>query len=157
MRCGIMLVCGFTVGWCIVAGCSYRTRGHPHEHILSDLHMLSKVLRRVPRDARADGRTDTLLTRIPRGNLRELEEWLSVLYKETEGQDLVFTIMRTQLVRVSECGRITLIDCWGQPLIYQSPAEDHAFVFRLYSCGPNGIDENGQGDDLDVSILHDAH
>ena len=39
-------------------------------------------------------------------------------------------------------------DQWGQPFIYNEPAIYGSAQFDLYSVGPNGIDENGQGDDI---------
>jgi len=39
----------------------------------------------------------------------------------------------------------TLSDAWGQPLVYRIEAGKG---FILYSKGGNGIDENGQGDDI---------
>lgn len=37
-------------------------------------------------------------------------------------------------------------DAWNQPLVYKN--ENNANSFLLYSIGKNGIDENGQGDDV---------
>jgi len=37
------------------------------------------------------------------------------------------------------------VDVWGNPFIYNGGLE-----WRLYSKGPNGIDENGKGDDIHV-------
>ena len=39
------------------------------------------------------------------------------------------------------------IDPWGKPLVYRSPGSKGA-GFDLYSCGPNGRDEGGTGDDV---------
>ena len=35
-------------------------------------------------------------------------------------------------------------DAWGRPFVYANEGES----FRLYSTGPNGIDEGGAGDDV---------
>ncbi|MFT6107245.1 MAG: hypothetical protein ACJA2W_000149 [Planctomycetota bacterium] len=40
-----------------------------------------------------------------------------------------------------------LLDAWGQPFRYE-PTDDYAF--QLWSIGPNGQDEGGEGDDLTV-------
>jgi hypothetical protein len=41
-----------------------------------------------------------------------------------------------------------LVDAWGQPLVYRYPARRQELVFELYSVGPNGVDEQGEGDDI---------
>jgi len=38
-----------------------------------------------------------------------------------------------------------LIDPWGNPYVYKRV---NNYEYRLYSCGPNGKDENGEGDDV---------
>lgn len=42
-----------------------------------------------------------------------------------------------------------LLDSWGRPCVYEF-REGTDRTFRLYSIGPNGVDENGQGDDISV-------
>jgi len=37
------------------------------------------------------------------------------------------------------------VDLWGHPFVYKGSLE-----WRLYSIGPNGIDEDGKGDDIQV-------
>lgn len=44
-----------------------------------------------------------------------------------------------------------LIDPWGNPYIYVNPGRSNAEGFDLYSAGPNGIDEDGAGDDVTAS------
>ncbi|HLK16971.1 MAG TPA: type II secretion system protein GspG [Fimbriimonadaceae bacterium] len=41
-------------------------------------------------------------------------------------------------------------DGWGHPYLYRSPGVLHKEGWDLISCGPNGIDEEGKGDDLIV-------
>ena len=55
------------------------------------------------------------------------------------------------LVEDESSPTIRLVDTWGNRLKYSCPAKDVKLVFRLYSTGPNGIDENGGGDDIDGS------
>jgi hypothetical protein len=45
-----------------------------------------------------------------------------------------------------------LIDAWQKPCVYKFvKATDRGVIaFRLYSLGPNGIDEDGKGDDIAV-------
>ena len=45
--------------------------------------------------------------------------------------------------QVSPAGE--LLDRWGRPCIWEHPAPGAG---RLYSCGPNGRDERGKGDDV---------
>jgi hypothetical protein len=40
------------------------------------------------------------------------------------------------------------LDGWGQHLVFRSPGPAHRHGWDLYSVGPNGIDEQGLGDDL---------
>jgi len=39
-------------------------------------------------------------------------------------------------------------DAWGRPLIFRCPGPVHPRGFDLYSMGPNGIDDLGEGDDI---------
>lgn len=43
-----------------------------------------------------------------------------------------------------------LLDGWGNPYIYVSISERDRVTARLYSCGPNGKDDSGAGDDLNA-------
>ncbi len=44
--------------------------------------------------------------------------------------------------------RQVLRDEWGQPLRIQVPGPIHKRGWDVWSCGPNGIDEQGGGDDI---------
>jgi len=39
-------------------------------------------------------------------------------------------------------------DGWGNPIIYRCPGPVHRHGWDLYSFGPNGVDEQGGGDDI---------
>ncbi|MEK7466217.1 MAG: type II secretion system protein GspG [Planctomycetota bacterium] len=41
------------------------------------------------------------------------------------------------------------LDHWGRPWVYKYRKETDR-TFRLYSIGPNGVDEDGKGDDISV-------
>ena len=41
-----------------------------------------------------------------------------------------------------------LLDTWGNPFVYVCPVDRRKDLFRLYSCGPDGKDDSGQGDDI---------
>ena len=48
-----------------------------------------------------------------------------------------------------------LLDPWEQVLVYRCPVNESPTGFRLYSIGPNGVDEKGGGDD--ISLNYEAH
>ena len=52
-------------------------------------------------------------------------------------------------------------DAWGHPFIYRCPGTVHSYGWDLYSVGPNGVDELGQGDDIligdDLAPISSAH
>ena len=39
-------------------------------------------------------------------------------------------------------------DGWGRALLYSRPGPIHKHGWDVWSCGPNGIDERGGGDDI---------
>ncbi len=41
-------------------------------------------------------------------------------------------------------------DAWGNPIYYRCPGPIHKKGWDLISCGPNGVCEEGQGDDIVV-------
>lgn len=41
------------------------------------------------------------------------------------------------------------VDAWGKPMIYERFDAEHGVI---RSVGPNGIDEQGQGDDIQFDI-----
>jgi len=43
---------------------------------------------------------------------------------------------------------MTIIDPWGNAIRYQNPPVKNQNTYDLYSTGPNGINENGVGDDI---------
>jgi hypothetical protein len=42
------------------------------------------------------------------------------------------------------------VDMWGRAIRYRCPGVVHTHGWDLYSVGPNGIDEGGEGDDIVV-------
>ena len=93
---------------------------------------------------------------LPQGDVQALDGWFN--RKMAEDGLLRVDIETELLVRyapqwVQKDGSISLADAWRRKLVYQCPAEDPRYVARLYSVGPNGVDENGGGDDIDASIL----
>lgn len=53
----------------------------------------------------------------------------------------------------SHAGRLT--DAWGHEYIYRCPAVRKGAMFDFYSMGPNGIDEYGEGDDVNCGAAAD--
>ena len=49
-----------------------------------------------------------------------------------------------ELTQLSEGAR-PLLDPWGRPFVYRVAPNSE---YRLYSLGPDGVDENGKGDDV---------
>jgi hypothetical protein len=43
---------------------------------------------------------------------------------------------------------VVWMDAWNHPIIYRCPGPIHRHGWDLYSVGPNGIDEQGDGDDI---------
>lgn len=39
-------------------------------------------------------------------------------------------------------------DSWGRPFVVRSPGVVHRSGWDIYSTGPNGLDEEGEGDDI---------
>lgn len=73
-------------------------------------------------------------------------------YPEDGNRNLVFALHLDYITFQSqEIGDGLLLDLWGHPYIYRryDPGDNlrwHTYV--IYSVGPNGIDEDGNGDDI---------
>jgi hypothetical protein len=63
-----------------------------------------------------------------------------VILHITNGRDFLAGDVRSLL----DC----LYDGWGHPLHYRSPSTRYRDSFDIYSDGPNGLDECGNGDDI---------
>src|SRR5678815_6173878 len=73
-----------------------------------------------------------------------LEMYHMDLGKYPDPHDYWLTLQRTNMWYFPEAG--PLRDRWGQPLVYRVPGTHGAF--DLYSVGPDGIDNNGERDDV---------
>jgi hypothetical protein len=51
---------------------------------------------------------------------------------------------------VIDVGRSCVLDAWGQPIRLVCPGPVHKNGWDLISCGPNGVYEEGGGDDIVV-------
>ena len=60
---------------------------------------------------------------------------------QQQGQD---HSLPAELSELSKGGR-PLLDPWGHPFVYRVGS---SLKYQLYSIGPNGVDENGKGDDI---------
>jgi hypothetical protein len=50
-------------------------------------------------------------------------------------------------------GAITIVDFWGRELLFASEARGEGrVVFRIRSLGPDGIDSQGGGDDIELQF-----
>ena len=45
-------------------------------------------------------------------------------------------------------GRELIVDAWGRPLRDSCPGPIHPLAWDVWSCGPDGVDDEGRGDDL---------
>lgn len=92
----------------------------------------------------------------PIGDIGALEQWLNDLCENDDGsRDIVrhvYMVGSAAIVRTSGDGRLRLVDAWGHPLVYRCPSGMPGRMFRLYSIGPNGIDEDGAGDDIEPAV-----
>jgi len=112
----------------------------------TDSQWTAQQLRRLASYLEADA--------LPRGDRRELEMWLEDKWNDPDNRPEMkglFLERRVAIMKVSDEGHVELRDTWGHLIIYQYPSEDARYMYRLYSVGPNGIDEGGGGDDIDVS------
>lgn len=73
-------------------------------------------------------------------------------YPEDGNQNLVSALFPKYAVfQPQEIKSGLLIDPWGKPYIYRrcNPANDiQCNAYVIYSVGPNGVDENSNGDDI---------
>jgi len=72
----------------------------------------------------------------PQGGIRDLYRWVQSV-AECPGE-----------WPLSDPEARTFRDGWGRELVYRLPPRQDGNVFDLYSVGPNGIDEGGEGDDI---------
>lgn len=85
----------------------------------------------------------------PYGHLRVLSKALEI-YRLRHGELPSAEEGLGALTRVSENGPVLRrlpMDPWGQPYVYR-PSGSERSEFRLYSMGPNRIDDQGHWDDL---------
>jgi len=91
----------------------------------------------------------------PRGGIETVEELMHRIWTdptEQEAMEILFSRKNGPCkIMVFDHDELRLIDYWGHRVVYQCPADDPTYAFRLYSIGPNGIDEGGKGDDIDAS------
>ena len=45
-------------------------------------------------------------------------------------------------------GGFAVVDAWGRPYRYRCPGPVHKHGWDIYSLGPDGMDDQGEGDDL---------
>ena len=94
---------------------------------------------------------------LPTGEVGDLELWMSRLVKRDRMAraeiDSWVASAGSPVIHLAD-GRVELLDCWGKKIIYRCPSDDDKYVYRLYSTGPNGVDEGGKGDDIEGSSAY---
>ena len=96
------------------------------------------------------------------GDVSSLEQWLTREYNErvrpgeTDRTFRRWLRVGYLLVKKDPSGELRLVDSWGHRLVYRCPHPNPAYVCQLYSIGPNGIDEGGQGDDIENSFSYES-
>jgi hypothetical protein len=79
-----------------------------------------------------------------------LRRWLTELYHRPDAPaGFVFNLIPGLWGREDD-GSIALVDCWGAPVTYELIVSSEGTVMRLVSLGPNGQDDHGEGDDIEV-------
>jgi len=98
--------------------------------------------------------------RLPEGTRKDLEGWLERKreYFSEQGRLEQFYLelgVATRLIGTGASGGVSLKDGWGNFVVYECPAKDPQYLWRLYSMGPNGVDEGVSGDDIDGSLRYE--
>ncbi len=144
----VVLTVGLGVGAGVVTSPHRRRRGETTE-VLSRMAVdlrAGGVLSPPPPSFGTDGQ-GSLRTRAR----RELGNWENSIVQRGE----VYEATRKQV-----CERLVFYfgeplgppirDAWGNPIYYRCPGPIHKNGFDLISCGPNGVYEEGNGDDIVV-------
>ena len=74
---------------------------------------------------------------LPRGDIEVLCRWMETGPCSGEWKWII-----------PSSGDKILRDAWGNALVYRFPSPRQEGIFDLYSVGPNGVDEMGEGDDI---------
>ena len=82
---------------------------------------------------------------LPRGDTKDLFKWLS-------GRPGLDQLMARSSQRIIDAKDGTVRDFWGRELVYHFPSQRKGVLFDLYSLGPNGVDQGGEGKNLDCRI-----
>jgi len=77
---------------------------------------------------------------LPHGDIRDLCTWLEL--------QALPEALRTAVGNPPNETVSLIADSWGRPVIYRFPSPNERELFQLYSMGPNGLDEGGEGDDV---------
>lgn len=115
----------------------------PHmEAIYTTKSEVVRLVCTVARETLYDGKPERPL-QLPRGDVKSLYAWLQ---KRCETYTASRRTIRWGRLVDNKAGSFK--DIWGRELVYRFPSERRHCMFDLYSMGPNGVDENGQGDDI---------
>jgi len=84
----------------------------------------------------------------PRGATSALCSWLRTKHPESYARLVVLQIWR-------QTGDDKLHDLFGNELVYRFPSRRKEAMFDLYGVGRNGVDDEGEGDDILCGPLSD--
>ena len=79
---------------------------------------------------------------LPEGDIRSFYKWVMA------NRDLKERVRDYGGDFVADPWDETFRDIWGQELVYVFPPRRQELILELFSVGPNGKDEQGQGDDV---------
>lgn len=81
-------------------------------------------------------------SRVPNGDAAEILRVLAAMEPGDAKQN-------PRLIQFVDSGMVNRTDPWSQPYRIQCRSTDSGgYDIRVWSCGPNGKDENGAGDDI---------
>ena len=132
----------------LIGGCNIRESGSGTGRgaVATDLGSLKELILAIGKSPQ-DG-----LYVFPKGDSMELTEWLKSGCESLGKRKEVLDPLIAACPYIDKNWSVELRDRWGRQLVYDSVPECERYVFRLYSAGPNGRDDGGQGDDIDVSL-----
>ncbi len=93
-----------------------------------------------------------LVHRLVKGGRRPFRTWGgSLIVSDTGrffGAGCYDPVLRT--VGFGRDDRPAILDAWGHPIRFKAPGPIHVAGWDLWSFGPNGLNDNGRGDDIVV-------
>ncbi|MCX5670051.1 MAG: type II secretion system protein GspG [Planctomycetota bacterium] len=119
-----------------VISCFFSMCGRNGHHQTLETQMELSVI--IPMAVLKGAHDDASPLAFPSGDIRSLYRWMS--------ENAI--IWRNLPDEWKDPARGVFVDRWGNALVYRFPSARREAMFDLYSAGPDGIDENGLGDDV---------